>query len=317
MRTVSSFVLASLMVGTLAGVVGAAADSEPARIGVLDAARESLTGDVYAEPSRWRPLPFSTLFTEGWDQAWASPTNGSGGAPRQGWIGAADGVFYRLGIGTYSFAGDFAENGDQHVGELTLYTPLSRRFELRHDIPFIVDNKGPDGHYQKSFGDFAITPRVILSESQDFTQSFGVTFRTPTGSLDNGQSVAAISPTYEFWTNVWQGLVVRGSAGYTFPYGHEAVQEANARNSFNANLATGYYFTPHSAAPLGDLVIHVGTSLSHLIDDRGRDITTVVVTPGFRDYLGANFYLLAGVDMPLTRPETFDFQPTVGLMKVF
>src|SRR5262245_46144146 len=70
-------------------------DAEPERVGVVDAAIESLTGDVYATPSRWRPLSLETFFTEGWDQAWASPTNGSGGAPRQGWVGAADGVFYR------------------------------------------------------------------------------------------------------------------------------------------------------------------------------------------------------------------------------
>src|SRR5262245_31191826 len=103
----------------------AASDSEPEHLGFFGAAAESIIGDVYAEPSRWRPLELGTFFTEGWDQAWASPPRGSGGAPRQGWIGASDGVFYRLGIGTYSFAKDAGENGDQHLGSLTLYTPLS------------------------------------------------------------------------------------------------------------------------------------------------------------------------------------------------
>ena len=41
------------------------------------------------------------------------------------------------------------------------------------------------------------------------------------------------------------------------------------------------------------------------------------ITPGFRDYLGANFYLLAGIDLPVTHPEPFAYQPTVGIMKVF
>ena len=42
---------------------------------------ESLSGDVYEE-GRWRPLGMRTLFSEGWGEAWASPPNGEGGAPR-------------------------------------------------------------------------------------------------------------------------------------------------------------------------------------------------------------------------------------------
>lgn len=292
-------------------------DAAPERVGVLDAAIESLTGDVYAEPSRWRPLSLGTFFTEGWDQAWASPTNGSGGAPRQGWIGAADGVFYRLGIATYSYADDIGGNGDQQAGALTLYTPLSRRLELRYDVPFVVSNKGSGASYHTAFGDFAITPRVILSESQNFTQSFGVSFRTPTGDAVNGNGVAAITPGYEFWSNLWRGLVFRGGASMAVPYGHDSFDESGARNTFAANMAAGYYFTDHDAAPFGDLVLHLGSTLTHPTDGRGPDATTLVVTPGFRDYLGANWYLLGGVDLPTTSPEPFDYQATVGLMKVF
>ena len=37
---------------------------------------ESLTGDVYAEPSRWRELSLGGLFSEGWNEPWASPPAG-------------------------------------------------------------------------------------------------------------------------------------------------------------------------------------------------------------------------------------------------
>ena len=33
--------------------------------------------------------------------------------------------------------------------------------------------------------------------------------------------------------------------------------------------------------------------------------------------MGCNWYLLAGIDVPVTHPQAYDFQPTVGLMKVF
>src|SRR5215470_11006490 len=113
--TVGVFVI-GLVIGCVLGLAGRAraadAGSEPEHLGFFGAAAESITGDVYAEPSRWRPLTLDTFFTEGWDQAWASPINGSGGAPRQGWIGAADGVFYRPGIGTFSYAHDSVNDGD-------------------------------------------------------------------------------------------------------------------------------------------------------------------------------------------------------------
>ena len=183
-----------LVLGMAGGALAASSSSEPERVGVVDAAIESLTGDVYAEPSKWRPLSLGTFFSEGWDQAWASPINGSGGAPRQGWIGAADGVFYRLGIGTFSYAHDSVNDGDSYNGGVTFYTPLSRRFELRYDLPIISSNKDASGKYKTAAGDLAITPRVILSECQDLTQSFGVSFRAPTGNADNGNGIAAITP---------------------------------------------------------------------------------------------------------------------------
>jgi hypothetical protein len=123
--------------------------------------------------------------------------NGSGGAPRQGWIGAADGVFYRLGIGTFSYAHDSVNDGDSFNGGVTFYTPLSRRFELRYDLPIISSNKDSSGKYKTAAGDLAITPRVILSECQDLTQSFGVSFRlrraTPTTATASPRSSRATS----------------------------------------------------------------------------------------------------------------------------
>jgi len=300
----------------LAGVADAAT-GEPEHVGFFGAAADSLTGDVYAEPSRWRPLTLGTLFTEGWDQAWASPPNGSGGAPRQGWIGAQDGVFYRLWIATYAFANDFNDHGNRHNGGFTLYAPLSRRLELRYDFG-IVSNKPLDSNdYHTAADDLTLTPRVILSESEDVTQSFSVGFRAPIGDSENGQGIAAITPAYEIWANPWRGLVLRGGVNMFVPYGNDSFDESGARNQFIGNAAAGYYFTPHDATPFGDLVLYVGTTVDHLTDDRGPNTTSFAVTPGFRSHLGCNWYLLGGVGVPVTHPKGFDVEPTVGLMKVF
>ncbi len=299
------------------GAASQSGDTAQGEVGVLRAAVESLTGDVYAEPSRWRPLSLGSFFSEGWNEPWASPLNGEGGAPRQGWLNAADGVFYRLNIATFGYAHGTNGNGDQYTGGDTLYTSLSRRFALQYDIPYVVSKQGSQGHpSHTSFGDFQITPRFILSETRAVTQSFNLSFRTPTGDKDTGNGVAAVTPNYQFWTNWWHGLVLRGGFGMAIPYYN--VHDTNSRSLLVGNLAVGYYFTPHDRTPIGDLVGYVSTNFNHAIDNRGpSDTTNVTITPGFRTHLGQNWYLLGGVEFPITEPKSFDYQPLIGLMLVF
>ena len=298
------------------GAPGGAQETSPAsRDGVFGAIAESLTGDVYGEPSRWRELSLRGLFTEGWDEAWVSPPAGGGGAPRQGWLNSFDGVFYRLGVATYGYSHNFLENGNQHSGLAQFYLPFNRRFEFRVDFP-VVSNRGASGtDYETNFGDLQIVARVLLSETRDVTQSLNVAFRAPTGDTSNVNGVAAITPTYEFWTNWWKGLVLRGGAGFFVPYGHQSIDEVGARASFVANLAAGYYLTPHGATPFGDLVFYLSANLDQTID--GPSKNTVTLTPGVRTHLGQNWYLLGGVEVPVTSTKAFDYQVLGALMKVF
>ena len=319
MRTRCERLFACLVLG--ASVLGMAmpamaqGTSQASDDGVLGAMAKSLTGDVYGDPSKWRELSLGNFFTEGWTRAWVSPPPGGGGAPRQGWLNSFDGVFYRLAVGTYGHAHDFLDNGNQNSGLLQFYLPLNERFEFRLDFP-VVSNRGATGtDSDTNFGDLQIVTRFLLSESRDFTQSFNVAFRAPTGQTDNVNGVAAITPTYEFWTNWWEGLVLRGGAGFFVPYGHQSIDEVGARASFVANFAAGYYFTPHAATPFGDLVFYLSTNLVQTID--GPSKTSVSLTPGMRTHLGRDWYLLMGVEVPVTHDKAFDYQVLGALMKVF
>lgn len=289
-------------------------DARQSEVGVFRAAVESLTGDVYATPSKWQPLSLGNFFSDGWDETWVSPQNGEGNAPRQGWLNAADGVFYRLNIATFGYAHGTNGNGDQYTGGDTIYLPLSRRFEVQCDVPFLVSKQGDSSH--TSFGDFQVTPRFILSETRAVTQSLNLSFRTPTGDEDTGNGLSAVTPNYQFWANWWRGLVLRGGFGMSIPY--DNVDDTNARTLLVGNLAAGYYFTPHDCTPFGDLVGYVSANFNQAVDDRGpSDVTNVTVTPGFRTHLGQNWYLLGGVEFPVTEPKSFDYQPLLGVMLVF
>ena len=171
---------------------------------------------------------------------------------------------------------------------------------------------GSDNDYSTHFGDLQITPRFLISESRDFTQSFNVTFRIPTGSADNGNDVAAVTPTWEFWWNAWPKLVLRGGLGFDLPY----TASDRTRQDFLANLAAGYYFTPHDLTPFGDLVFYLSANLRQPMDSGPKD-PTFTLTPGFRTHLAANWYLLGGIEVPTTNPKPFDFKILGGLMKVF
>jgi len=281
---------------------------------------ESVTGDVYsaAAAENWQDLSYSDLFSKGWDKPWVSPPNGGGGAPRQGWLNSSEGVFYRLGIAVFGWQHDFLNNGDGYSGNLVNFTPINQRFQIQTDIS-LTSNRGASGsNPQTNFGDFKITPRFMLSESKNVTQTFNVTFRTPTGNSNNpGQDIAAITPEYQFWANWWQGLVVRGGTGVFIPYAGD-LNRSGARSLFNANLAVGYYFTPHDFTPIGDMVWFVSTNVSQPIDNRAETSNTFVsLTPGFRTHVGGDWYLHGAVEVPVTRPEPFDYQVLGGIMKVF
>jgi hypothetical protein len=278
----------------------------------LEMVEESFFGDP-TDP--WSPLSLSTFFSEGWNEPFDYPVNGSGGAPRQGWINSYDGVFYRLWFLSYSNTHNFHDNGNQDIGSYTLFAPVNKRFQLRFDVPFFVSNRGGQNNdYNNNFGDFVISPRFLLSESQDFSQILAVPVRTPTGEKDNGNDVTSITPQYEFWSNVYKTWVVRGGIGTTLP-----TQSKQGRYSFNYNVAIGVFLTPHDRTPFGDLTLYVAGDGFSTIDDRASDVDFFSIMPGFRSHMGRDWYLLGGVEVPLTGPDSasFDYEPNVWVMKVF
>jgi hypothetical protein len=288
------------------------ASTQQEKLSFFDIVEESLFGDP---TEGWSHLSFRTFFSEGWDEPFDYPTDGSGGAPRQGWINAFDGVFYRLWFLSYSNTHNFHDNGNQDIGSYTLFAPINRRLQLRFDIPFFVSNKGgSENTYNNNFGDFVVTPRLLLSETQDLSQIFAVQFRTPTGEEENGNDITSVTPQYEFWSNVTNGWVARGGIGSTLP-----TDSDRGRYTFNFNLGVGQYITPHNYTPIGDLTLYVAGDGFTTLDNRADDVTFLSFTPGFRNHLGRDWYLLGGVEVPVTGPDSqsFDYEPNFWLMKVF
>ena len=198
------------------------------RLGIFDTITESIFGQP--DPDSWRPLPFSTLFSEGWSEAWVPSPKGSGGAPRQGWINAADGNLYRRWFFTFAQGFNDPPKGNAYLGSYTLMTPLSRRLMLITNVPFVLRNNAESGQpiidptgqtvttsrSHTGFGDISFTPRVLLHETKDFSLTAELAVLTPTGNRPLAGKTA-LTPAVGFWNNFAGGWVIRGGIGDSDP----------------------------------------------------------------------------------------------------
>ena len=282
---------------------------------LLDVAYESLFGDAYSEAAQaaWRPLRLGTFFTDGWNEPFIEPPAGSGGAPRSGWVNSFEGTFFRAWFLSFSFATQGNRNGDQYLGDYTIYAPLNRRFELRIDVPFIESTKGgANDAYHDRFGDLVVSPRFLLSATRDFTQLFAVNVRTPTGSQLNGNGVDSLSPHYQFWYNPYGNWAVRGGTGVTVP-----TNGVGGGTFYFANLGVGRYWKGADAGLLRHQWLTLVANFSTLPPGGAPGPTYLSVTPGYRVQVHDGWSFLAGVEVPLTSHSPFAAQPIFLLVKEY
>jgi hypothetical protein len=248
--------------------------------------------------------------------------SGSGGAPRQGWINAADGNLYRLSFFTFAQGFNNPPQGTAYLGAYTILAPLSRRLELIANIPFILRNGASEGlpilggnpqpvtttRSHTGFGDISITPRVLLHETKDFSLTAEVAFLTPTGNAPLADR-AGVTPAVSFWNNVCGGVVVRGGAGVFFP------TQGGGDNTLISQLAVGQTLTDHDVPWIGDFTYYLSAVMSTPLDN--SDQTSVAITPGVRTHLGNDWYFLAGVPTPLTKNRVADLGMIFWFMKAW
>ena len=317
---------------SLAMMSGAGLASEPPRApeiveteadpGYLSTIIESLFGDGDSA-ERWSPLSARTFFSEGWLEPWAkAPSGKTGLTPRQGWLGAFDGLLYRLSlVTTFNDISRFNVpfGGNRYALTYTAFLPLSRRFELIFGAPLLVSNgtTNPRQGYTTRFGDLTITPRFLLSDTKASSQVLAVGVRTPTGTPATFDGHLALSPRYEFWANPAGAWVLRGADGFLFPLNTDRAKvKAKVTDSFTGGLAIGRYLRPRDV-PFGQLVIYCEANYTVPLDQTSTRNTTVTVGPGTRFHLVDDFFFLGDLALPVTgaRVGAFGFQ--CAILKVF
>jgi len=284
---------------------------------LFDTINGSLFGDVY-EPGRWRPLSLGTFFSEGWLEPWTAPPAGRYDlTPRHGWLGAFNGLFYRLWLAELSYSNSLAKpyHGNSYAGSYALFLPISRRFEINFIVPFVVSNGtlAPGRGYRSEFGDLTVTPRFMLAETAAATHIFAVDIQTPTGSRATGNGVMALQPRYAFWWNPGGPWVVRGGSGSYVPMNSP---RGPAGTAYLGDLAIGRYFRPHDV-PFGDLVFYLASNWKVPLDGTSKTGSYFGMGPGTRFHIAKNFFFLNYWEFPLTGPHPQTYIMQVALLKVF
>lgn len=244
------------------------------------------TAAAAAADGGWTPLgsePFGQeLFAK-----WVPVPNGESGAPRQGWLGTADGFFTREVHLAYTYVD--TDGPDAEQGLARFHLPLSRRLWAGVEVPFYQDRGG-----QSDFGDVTLNTQVMLAETRNLSLNAGVGWRLPTGSDSFGNGIFAAQPQLNLFTDIGGGFSLRGRVAYDLP-------DSGAPESFILNGAIGQTVTDHDKAPLGDFTWYVASTWREFQNGP----TFVSVTPGVRTHLGGNLFMLAGVEIPLANTSQF------------
>lgn len=262
----------------------------------------------------WTPLCCSNL-GEGWTDAWIRPPSGPSGAPRQVWLNSADGFFTREFHLFYFWTDNIAKLGDAHTGLFQFQTPLSRRLWVGFDVPFVgLTNFGGDMDTAR-FGDLTITPKVMLTETQDMSLSAGLAVRTASGTRATGDDQFVLTPFTALWTDLGSGVSLRGGIGVEVPindYARSILPDA----VLVSNLAIGQTLTGTDGGPFRDFSYYVALNLRRDLGDADGH-TFLSITPGLRTNLGNNWSFLAAYEVPVVGPRQFDQRFMAGIIKGF
>lgn len=298
--------------------------------GPFDIVHESLFGPAAAED--WKPLTLRTFFSEGWDRPFTNAPEGTNGAPKQNWIGSPSGIFGRYMTLDFFYTNRLNDvnglfltpnapflpvhtqtTGNQYAGYTTIFLPLNSRMLIMVGTNFIDSRKSsPTGSYVGNWGDIGVQARFHLVDQRNFSLVAWLGERIPTGNAVNGNGINFVSPGLEFWWNFAPRWVVRGGTLINILTGRKT-----ATTVYVNQLSLGRYLTTKDATYLKELEVHLTASILSDVSGGKGFVNDVYLFPGFRFGLdeGRKWYVLGGVQAPVSGPQPYDWQPQFSLTR--
>ena len=174
---------------------------------------------------------------------------------------------------------------------------------------FIVSNKGGlSNTYHGNAGDTGLiggssfpNPRISARRSIWCLRSHGP-------ARVNGDGVASIQPYYQFWWNLHGNWAMRGETGVTV----RQTAPGLARNTITSSLSAATSRVPRTAGSSNG-----GFTWSPpRTHDRRHPApeTYFTLLPGMRCKITGFWYFFASVNVPMTGPQAFSYQPIFAIL---
>jgi hypothetical protein len=301
------------------GPLSAVPPGYESRRSVLDVIRASLFDDIYSEEAqaRWTPLYLRTYFTDGWNTPFVLPTSSSAGAPRQGWVGAFDGQLFRSWFFAFAYDQEVSSRvGDGYVGRYTIFAPFNRRLAFQWDSLFIVSNKGGASNtYHGNMGDQTFWLRTLLCETKNYGYGYILGVNVPTGRTENAQGLNYLQTGFRFlWFPFGGRWMVRGESGPIIPFA------GTGYTKYQDVLGVGRYFAGSEDSWFQQVWLYLVATQTSTIAGTSRRETAFTLQPGMRCKipfltLGTGlWYFFANVNLPMTGPQSFSYQPIFAVL---
>ncbi|MHC4519644.1 MAG: hypothetical protein ACYTAS_13725 [Planctomycetota bacterium] len=216
-----------------------------------------------------------------------------------------------------------AEGSEQEI-EAELEWALSRRLGLVLEVPYVFLDPDDEGAVD-GFGNFAISPRLLLAEYERFLLAFGLEIESPTGSRATGiaENEVALAPSLSVWADLgtwWAAnaqsgveylcesdeseLFVRASLIHTLAPS-QASRDSHAEHEHGHGLHSG----------LLSLLVEIDTTIGLSGDEEGD--TEVEGIVGAYYGLSETVDLRAGYQFPFSSSEELNSGLIAGLIHHF
>ena len=262
-------------------------------------------------------ITLSNFFSEGWKFGqWEEPEQEPDQSPRFRLLKIPATVFEREVRMNYSFTNN-GDGGklDEHEWEFEFEMPISRRLliEVEPTIVSISPNNDSD---HSGFGDTSFITRVMLMETRNTTLLSLLDVKIPTGNEDLGlgSGMTTISPGIGMWRDIGGHYALHSFLGLDIPAGGKSSDDPDTTVNYGAALTKTV--TPKDTPFFGNLTFFVEFNGSSEVGSNG-DTTVVSILPGARWNLGHDFWLMPGIEFPITGRDEFDNRIWFSVLKDF
>lgn len=262
-------------------------------------------------------LTFSNFFSDGWKfGSWEEPAEEPDQAPRFKLLKIPAAVFEREVRMNYSFTNNGDQHSlDEHEWEFEFEMPVSRRLLIEVE-PSIVSVFPHNSDSHSGFGDTSLVTKVMLFETRNTTliSILGTKFPTGNKDLELGSGKTTISPGFGLWRDLGRRFALQSFLGLDIPAGGAADADPDVTVNYGAALTKT--LTSKDTPLFGNFTVFVELNGISSVGSH-NDTTAVSILPGVRWKLGHEFWLMPGIEFPVTERDDFENRIWFSVLKDF